>query len=564
VNDLRTLTCDRQIQQMLRSGQTMGCFYIESPAMRQLLQQLKTASFRDLTAASSVIRPGVAQSGMMQEYIRRVNGGPPRLPSHPLVDELLEETKGVMVFQEDVMRVAHRLAGFTPAEADLLRRAMNGKLRGTDQMHRLEKRWQQGCEAKGVDRASADEIWRQLSSFSDFSFCKAHSASFATLSYQMAWLKAHYPADFMAAVITNGGGFYGPQAYLSECRRLGLAILPPDVNHSEYEYSASSGGCRTAGQQPFGSTVAAAPPDAIRVGLCTIRNVAAALLERIPAERARRGPFRNLPDFIRRVRPQRAELEVLVLSGACDSLGPARPELLWEAGLAPVQRTEYKVQGAGTQAELLCTDATVATLHPPCALHAAPGLTPYSPAKLLQLEVEHLGLFISRHPLEAFPGLPEQGIVRASDLARHIGRRVSLLGWCIATKRVNIAERRPSVDLLSLQAAEFDLPDNPEAAEDDDAPASAAVDIGLIARGPDPRSGGHDYYAPATHSMKFMSMEDTTGTYEATLFPQAYARFAPLTRCPGPFIVTGRVEEQYGVCSVNCDRLELAGTERPG
>jgi DNA-directed DNA polymerase III PolC len=554
VNDLGTLTRDPATQEMIRSGRTMGCFYVESPAMRQLLQQLRTDSFRGLTAASSVIRPGVAQSGMMQEYIRRINGHAPRLPSHELVDNLLQETCGVMVFQEDVMRVAHCLAGFTPAEADLLRRAMNGKLRGTDQMRRLEQRWQEGCATKGVDRASADEIWRQLSSFSDFSFCKAHSASFATLSYQMAWLKAHHSAEFMAAVITNGGGFYGPQAYLSECRRLGLAIRLPDVNASEYAYSAEG-------------------PAVVRCGLSLIGNVQRELLERIPRERQQHGPYASLREFIRRVRPQRSELETLILCGALDSLGGTRPELLWEAGLEKTAGPRPKT-GTGRQPIAQAVSANGANANQAACttdlpltadgglraagFPAAQPLADYSSARRLQLELEHFGMVVSCHPLEAYPGLPTRGIVRAIDLPQHAGRRVRLLGWCIATKRVNIEPRsQPAVDLLALQAQHLDVPEPalPEAGEEER--ESAAVEIGLIARGPDPRSGGHDYYAPATHSMKFMSMEDTTGTYEATLFPRAYAQFARWTRYKGPFIVSGMVDEQYGVCSVNCDHLEL-------
>jgi DNA polymerase III alpha subunit len=586
VSDLGALTRDATTQAMIRSGRTMGCFYIESPAMRQLLQQLQTDSFRGLTAASSVIRPGVAQSGMMQEYIRRVNGQPPRLPSHPLVDELLKETCGVMVFQEDVMRVAHCLAGFTPAEADLLRRAMNGKLRGTDQMHRLEKRWQEGCAANNVDRASADEIWRQLSSFSDFSFCKAHSASFATLSYQMAWLKAHHTAEFMAAVITNGGGFYGPQAYLSECRRLGLAVLPPDVNHSEYAYSAeilkAPEGARPCApfflspedarpdvtSSPRAARAEARPPqNAVRVGLGVIKSVNSELLQRIPAERAKRGAFAGLRGFIQRVRPQRAELETLVLCGALDSLGRTRPELLWEAGLLDkaegkrlkagnLEATFAGFSGAGAPARHTALQMTADA--GTGARATEPFLNDYSINRRLQLELEHFGMVVSRHPLEAFSNLPTRGIVQAVDLPRQAGKRVRLLGWCIATKRVNIEPRsQPTADLLALQAQHLDVPEPalPEAGEEER--ESAAVEIGLIARGPDLRSGGHDYYAPASHSMKFMSMEDTTGTYEATLFPRAYAQFAPLTRFTGPFVVSGVVEEQFGVCSVNCDRLEL-------
>jgi len=211
-HDLETVLTDPATVDLVRSGRTMGCFYIESPGMRQLLKRLKTQTFLELTAASSVIRPGVAESGMMQEYIRRVRGEAPRQPSHPLMLKLLPETRGVMIYQEDVIRVAHELAGLSLAEADLLRRAMSGKLRSMNRMNDVREQFIAGCEANGVDTASALTIWRQIASFSGYSFCKAHSAAFASLSWKVAYLKAHYPAEYMAAVLSHSGGFYGQRA----------------------------------------------------------------------------------------------------------------------------------------------------------------------------------------------------------------------------------------------------------------------------------------------------------------------------------------------------------------
>jgi DNA polymerase III alpha subunit len=505
--------------------------------MRALLARLKTDSYMGLTAASSVIRPGVAESGMMQEYIRRHNGLERKLPSHPVLDELLPETHGVMVYQEDVIRVAHEVAGFTPSQADILRRSMSGKMRSADAMNELREGFLEGCIRKGrVDAGSALEVWRQLSSFSGYSFCKAHSASFATLSYQVGWLKAHYPAELMAAVLSNGGGFYGVQAYLSECRRLGLAVLLPAVNASAYGYVAET-------------------PTAVRIGLCLIKGLSGELLQRIPAERERGGPYRDLVDFRRRIRPHRKELETLILCGALDCLGRTRPELLWEAGL--LERTEPPGMPSNGSALLQAGHGSATTT---ALATARCALEDYSETRLLQLEAEHFGMVISRLPLEAYPSLPRRGVINAVDIARHAGYRVRLLGWCIATKRVNLDpnKRKGSPDPLALQAAEEpDDPDDPW--QDDDEPENAAVEIGLLARPPGWKRKGESswMHAGGTYAMKFMSMEDSTGTYEITLFPQAYAKYAPLTRFAGPFVVYGTVDDQFGVCTVTCDHLEL-------
>jgi DNA-directed DNA polymerase III PolC len=526
VHDFIATTRDSATVNLIRSGNSMGCFYIESPAMRALLKQLGSRTFEDVTAASSVIRPGVAQSGMMDEYIRRRRGELPKLSTHPLLLKLLPETCGVMVYQEDVIRVAVEAAGFSQAQADMLRRATSGKLRGTEGMNAVREHFITGCLNRGLDSASALEIWRQLSSFSGYSFCKAHSASFATLSFQVAYLKAHHPADFMAAVLSNGGGFYGPRAYLSECQRLGLEVLPPDVNHSLVAYCAEAA-CLDAA------------PDAVRVGLMVIKNVRDSLKRRIVEQRLHGGRYVSLRDFIRRTGVQSAELEVLILAGALDSLGGSRPQLLWAAKLAPKARQPVAVQ-QGWQPGLLAETDT-ATL--PVSLE---DIDDYSPEEMLLLELEHCGMLIRQHPLQAWADR-SNGCVKSTDLYRCVGKQVRLLGWCIATKRVSVTNKPAPDNLLALLA---EHPDLPEAIADDS--YNAAAELGIIhPSGVNPSQ----IYSPGSRSMKFMSMEDLYGTYEVTLFPNAYQRYAPLTQSAGPFIVSGRVEERFGVCSVNCTQL---------
>src|ERR1019366_6062633 len=183
------------------------------------------------------IRPGVAQSGMMQEIIARHRDPARRKNADPILAKLMPETYGVMVYQEDVLTVAHEVAGLSYGEADLMRRAMSGKTRSHERMSDLEGRFFQGCKSKGVADQVAQEIWRQIVSFSGYSFCKAHSASYAMLSLQEAWLKVHHPAEFICSVLNNQGGFYRHQEYLNEARLLGLTVKLPDVNLSGYEHT---------------------------------------------------------------------------------------------------------------------------------------------------------------------------------------------------------------------------------------------------------------------------------------------------------------------------------------
>ena len=215
----------------------MGCFYIESPGMRLLLQRLRTRTFRDLTAVSSIIRPGVSESGMMEAYISRRLGEEPAKYAAPGLEPILRETFGVMVYQEDVIRVAHEFVGLSLSEADLLRRAMSGKYRSHAEMESLTGSFFEKGRARGIGGDVLAELWGQIKSFAGYAFCKAHSASFAQLSYQVAYLKAHHPAEFFAALVNNQGGFYGTAAYVEEARRWGLDILPPDVNASEDDFA---------------------------------------------------------------------------------------------------------------------------------------------------------------------------------------------------------------------------------------------------------------------------------------------------------------------------------------
>jgi DNA polymerase-3 subunit alpha len=238
IHDAAKLDADPAVKRLLATGRTLGCFYVESPAMRGLLQKLQCDNYKTLVAASSVIRPGVARSGMMQEYISRHNGGDFQYLDSTFAKHL-GETYGVMVYQEDVLKIAHHFAGLSLADGDLLRRAMNGKFRDQSQFKDLENRFFANCRARGYTDALAKEVWRQIESFAGYSFCKAHSASFAVESLQSLYLKAYYPLEFFVAVANNYGGFYDAEIYLHEARRHGANIELPCVNRSQAETSLS-------------------------------------------------------------------------------------------------------------------------------------------------------------------------------------------------------------------------------------------------------------------------------------------------------------------------------------
>ncbi|HRZ50152.1 MAG TPA: PHP domain-containing protein, partial [Bacteroidales bacterium] len=234
VYDIPRFKSDPAVQAQLKQGECNGCFYIESPAMRGLLKKLRCSDYLTLVAASSIIRPGVAKSGMMKEYIRRFHNPKGFSYIHPVMEEQLKETYGVMVYQEDVLKICHHFAGLDLGDADVLRRAMSGKGRGKKEFRLIVEKFFDNCRRFGYPKATTQEVWRQIESFAGYSFSKAHSASYAVESFQSLWLKVHYPLEFMVAVINNFGGFYRTWVYFNEARRWGATLALPCVNLSGY------------------------------------------------------------------------------------------------------------------------------------------------------------------------------------------------------------------------------------------------------------------------------------------------------------------------------------------
>lgn len=463
---------DEATRALLREGRTLGCFYVESPAMRLLLRKLRCDDFDLLTAASSIIRPGVSNSGMMRMFVERHLGRQPVRFAHPSLEPLLAETHGVMVYQEDVIKVVHAVAGWSLGEADKLRRCMSKK-RHWEKMDTYRSRFLADAQRRGLSARAAAEIWRQISAFGGYAFCKAHSASYAQLSFRSAFLKAHYPAAFLAAVLSNQGGFYGPAAYLEEARRLGLRILGPDVNASVWRYTVEGA-------------------DGLRVGFAAVKQLGAGHAHALAAKREVDGPFSSLRGLLSRVPLTREEAEALIDCGACDGLGPGRTRLRWEAALSRHWRRRP------AEPELLA--------EPELPL---PALGEPDADERLAAEFAQLDLSPRAHPLMQYRALLSRlagpGTVAAADLARHAGQRVRAYGWLV-TWRGNRVQKTGEL-------------------------------------------------------MKFMTLEDLTGTFEVTLFPRAYAEHGHKLFGLGPYWVEGVVEDDHGGVTLTAERLENLGRQ---
>ena len=313
IHQINALKQDELIRRQLLKAETCGCFYIESPGMRGLLRKLRCSDYKTLVAASSIIRPGVARSGMMREYIHRFHHPDTVDYKHPILKELLAETYGVMIYQEDVLKVGHYFAGLDLAEADVLRRMMGHKMRDKYEFEQVTKRFFDNCKAKGYPDALVQELWRQIESFSGYSFSKAHSASYAVESYQSLYLKSHYPLEFQVAVINNFGGFYQTWFYFNEARRMGAKIHLPCVNRSSHLTTLNG---RT-----------------IFMGFVHLQGLEQQFVERFLAEREARGPFKSLEDFISRVPFTLEQLVLLIRGGAFNFTKKSKAELLWQAHL---------------------------------------------------------------------------------------------------------------------------------------------------------------------------------------------------------------------------------------
>jgi DNA polymerase-3 subunit alpha/error-prone DNA polymerase len=384
----------------LAQGKTIGCFYIESPAMRGLLRRLKCDNYKTLVAASSIIRPGVAKSGMMKEYIFRHNNPSQFAYFHPVFKEQLGETYGIMVYQEDVIKIALHYGGLAAADGDILRRAMSGKGRSFEALRKVKEHFFASCAEQGHAVALSEEIYRQIESFAGYSFCKAHSASYAVESYQSLYLKVYYPIEFMVAVINNQGGFYRTEVYVHEARMAGATVHNPCVNKSHYETHL------------YGTDV--------YLGFMHLLSLDSKMALFIASERDTHGDYISLEDFINRIPMGIEGIKTLIFIGAFRFTGKTKNQLLVIASLLlNNQRPENK--------NLMLLQEPVKEFQLP--------LLERSIKEDAFDEIELLSFPVSCSVFDLLQ-THYRGEVMAKDLVLHHKRQVKMLAYLISRKQV--------------------------------------------------------------------------------------------------------------------------------
>lgn len=416
---------DPAVQMLIQSGRTKGVFYIESPAQTRLNQKCQAQTFEEITVTSSLVRP--AGTSYTQTYVERHRKCKQGIKDweflHPALEPILRETHDVCAFQEDITKICHQVAGLSYKKTDTIRKLMNSLHSGMltrEEYLQVARDFLDGCSAtSGLTPNQAHALWERVSSFTGFSFCKSHSASYAQLSFKCTYLKAHYPAQFLSAVVSNNHGFYSRDVYLNEARRFGIRILPMHINESGRAYY---------GKHTW-----------IRPGMMHVRQLKGASCDAIVQERRAHGSFKNLTDFIGRVRMSQKEVEQLILVGAFDSFGLTQPESLFL--LDDLYRT-----GRSVACSLFEYDAVVnrARLHP--------GLSDYTYTERCLNELRLLGFMLSGNILAILDLHPAaKHAVPANELARYNHKRVKVFGWVITSRLHRIYKKGTTMLFLTIE-----------------------------------------------------------------------------------------------------------------
>jgi DNA polymerase-3 subunit alpha len=412
---------DAATYEMLRGGDTTGVFQLESPGMRALIRDLAPDRFEDLMALVALYRPGPLNAGMHVEYAERKHGRKPVTYPHADLEPVLDSTHGIIVYQEQVMEIAVRMAGYSMGQADLLRKAMGKKIREVLLPHR--QTFVDGCAAHGYQRGLAEHIFDLIVPFADYGFNASHACGYAFIAYQTAFLKAHHPVEYMAALLTSVKDDKDKKPfYLNACRLMGIRVLPPDVNVSELDFTPGDGG--------------------IRYGLSAVRNVGAGAVAQIIEARSTKGPFTSFTDFCRKVDHgilHKKVLESLALAGAFDALGYTRRGLLeaYEKVLIPIL-SDRRADALGQESLLSAQMGT--------ALEIDEGVLrseEFEKNELLRQEKQVLGQYVTDHPLLAvreelgalsdleiseIPSLGDGDVVRVGGIITAVARRYSRKG----------------------------------------------------------------------------------------------------------------------------------------
>lgn len=382
---------DPDTYKLLRAGKTLGVFQLESEGMTKLVRDLRPTCFEDIVALLALYRPGPLGTNMHIEFVECKHGHKEVVYDHPALEPILRDTYGMILYQEQVMQIAQVLAGFSLGEADLMRRAMGKKKK--DEMARIRQRFIEGAVARGVNEQLAEQIFEKIEYFSGYGFNKSHSAAYALISYRTAYLKAHYPVEYLAALMTNaiGGKIEEMEKYFSEAAEIGVKVLPPDVNESDKHFTVSHGN--------------------IRFGLAAIKNVGEAAVEAIVSARERGGPFSSFTDFCERVDlsiVNSRTLEALIKVGAFDSLNYRRSQLL--AGYQDViecaqERKKEKESGQTSLFDLFeSPKKNEEDALPPASWESEhlPDIPEISDDERWKIEKELLGYYVSGHPMACY------------------------------------------------------------------------------------------------------------------------------------------------------------------
>ena len=405
IHDIKRFKEDKRIKYLLKNAKAIGCFYVESPAMRMLLKKLRVDNYLGLVAASSVIRPGVSKSGMMREYIMRYRYPERRNDAHPVLLDIMPDTYGVMVYQEDVIKVAHHFGGLNLGEADMLRRGMSGKFRSRAEFLKVKQQFFDNCARDGKPDDLTKDVWRQIESFAGYAFAKGHSASYAVESYQSLFLKAYYPLEYMVATINNFGGFYRTELYVHEARMHGGTIEAPCVNNS-YNHSIIKG-------------------KVIYLGLMFLHAFESNTVKKILAERERSGNFKSLDDFIERVPISIEQIAILIKINAFRFTGVNKRELLWEAHMK-ISKTVIPEH--------------VTTLFRTERINYE---TPRLPSTTLENafdEIELLGYPLC-NPFSLLEK-PQQSQLKAKELPSYVNKVISIEGYLVTTKTTSTSNNK--------------------------------------------------------------------------------------------------------------------------
>ncbi len=426
--DIDTISLtDQKTYELLAQGESSGVFQLESSGMKSILKNLKPERFEDIIALVALYRPGPLGSGMVEDFIDRKHGQKETQYLHPSLQPILEETYGVILYQEQVMKIASVMAGFSLGQADLLRRAMGKKK--PEVIAGQRKNFLDGARKKGIEEGIASQVFDLMEYFAGYGFNKSHSAAYALVSYQTAYLKAHFPVEYMAALLTSiMDNMDRVPVYLEECRRMGIDILPPDINESLINFTVVD--------------------NKIRFGLAAVKNVGRSAIENtILARKA--GKFLSLADFCERVALNKRVLESLISCGAFDSLGHKRSQLL--AGMEMCleyghKRMEEKASGQLSLFDLgLVEDKSTSDFK-------FPDLPEFPTRELLAMEKEMIGFYVSGHPLDDYAHALKEESVVSIDSLEQIGDGIPVkVGGIVSALRPLMTKRGEMMAFFTIE-----------------------------------------------------------------------------------------------------------------